>query len=194
MRNIFDSVSGGTDVVEDQLGESYLVVREVRDNLAAITNVSASVDAIGGIPAIAAGVITTNNNVTSSNAAATAASGSATSANTSATNAQIWAQTVAPKVTVNIEAPEANKTYPRDFNIANGLTFTRFNAELVGTGSAQIAVIANGVVYGPVTVDDDGFTATIALTIPAGNDIAFSVPSITGTVSFIHVSLDGEAA
>lgn len=111
-----------------------------------------------------------------------------------AEQAQAWAQTVAPRVYVNIESPASGETYPADFNIANGLTFTRFNAELTGTGSAQIAVIANGVVYGPITVDDDGFTATIALTIPAGNDIAFSVPSITGSVSFIHASLDGEAA
>lgn len=49
MRNIFDSYSGAADVVEDQLSESYLVVKEVHSNLGAIQtavdNIQAVIDA-----------------------------------------------------------------------------------------------------------------------------------------------------
>ena len=46
MRNIFDGYSGGTDLVEDQLGESYRVVKEVQSNLASIETAAANVQAI----------------------------------------------------------------------------------------------------------------------------------------------------
>lgn len=108
--------------------------------------------------------------------------------------AESWAATVAPRAYVNVENPQSGKAYTADYSIRNGLTFTRFYATLTGSGSMQIAVLANGVVYGPVTVDDDGFASTISVTIPAGNDISFSVVNITGIVSFFHASIDGDPA
>lgn len=114
-----------------------------------------------------------------------------TAAQNWATLAQGYALALSPRVYVNISSPVAGNAYPADFNIVNGLTFTRISVVLVGTGSAEIAVIGNGVLYGPTTVDDDGLIATVDITVASGSDISFSIPTITGDVSFIHISLDG---